>query len=75
MEGHMARFKYKEKTPERRLPVTALVVVAVLIVISIFLFMPPSQRINQGLDIQGGISVVMTAETTDGSVPDDEQME
>ena len=75
MEGHMARFKYKEKTPERRLPVTALIVVAVLIVISIFLFMPPSQRINQGLDIQGGISVVMTAETTDGSIPDEDQME
>ena len=52
-----------------------LVVTTLLIVASVFAFTPPAQRINQGLDIQGGLSVVLTAKSTDGSAITDEDME
>ena len=39
-----------------------LIVATVLLVLgSVFAFMPPQEKINQGLDIQGGLSVVLTA--------------
>ncbi|WP_165248240.1 protein translocase subunit SecD [Adlercreutzia sp. ZJ141] len=52
-----------------------LVATALLLVASVALFMPPQEKINQGLDIQGGLSVVLSAESTDGSAITDEQME
>ena len=52
-----------------------LVAATVLVVVCIALFMPPTEKINQGLDIQGGISVVLTASTTDGSEVTEEQLE
>ena len=39
------------------------------------MFMPPQDKINQGLDIQGGLSVVLTAEGTDGHEVTQEDME
>ena len=70
-----SRFKPKKKMSERRIPVTLLVVVAALVAGSIALFWPPTERINQGLDIQGGISVVMTAETASGEAPSSDDMD
>ena len=52
-----------------------LVLTALLLVGSVVLFMPPSEKINQGLDIQGGLSVVLSAESTDGSTVSSEDME
>ena len=53
-----------------------LIVLTVLLVIgSIAAFMPPQERINQGLDIQGGLSVVLSAKNTDGSAVSDDDME
>ncbi|MCI8366562.1 MAG: protein translocase subunit SecD [Eggerthellaceae bacterium] len=52
-----------------------LVVTTILVVASIFMFTPPSERINQGLDIQGGLSVVLTAKNADGGNITDEDME
>ncbi len=52
-----------------------LVLTTLLVVGSIIMFMPPSQKINQGLDIQGGLSVVLTANSTDGSQVTAEDME
>ena len=52
-----------------------LIVTTLLIVGSIILFMPPQEKINQGLDIQGGLSVVLTASSTDGDAITDEDME
>ena len=52
-----------------------LIITTILVVASIALFMPPQQRINQGLDIQGGLSVVLTATSTDGSDITDDDME
>ena len=40
-----------------------------------FLFTPPAERINQGLDIQGGLSVVLTAKGEDGAAVSTEDME
>ena len=42
----------------------SLAVVAVLVLGSWALFWPPKSRITQGLDIQGGVSVILTAKET-----------
>ncbi len=52
-----------------------LVITTVLVVVSVALFMPPNERINQGLDIQGGLSVVLTATSTDDTAITDDDME
>lgn len=52
-----------------------IVLTVVLVIGSIFAFTPPNERINQGLDIQGGLSVVLSASNTDGSAVSDEDME
>ena len=41
-----------------------LAITGVLVVASIALFWPPGERITQGLDIRGGLSVILTAEST-----------
>jgi len=46
-----------------------------LVVGSIFMFMPPQEKINQGLDIQGGLSVVLEAKSTAGQAVTAEDME
>ena len=52
-----------------------LIVTTLLLVLSVVMFMPPQEKINQGLDIQGGLSVVLTAKSTDGEAIDEETME
>lgn len=44
--------------------VLLLVITAVLLVGSWVMFWPPGSRITQGLDIQGGLSVILTAQET-----------
>jgi preprotein translocase subunit SecD/SecD/SecF fusion protein len=44
---------------------------AVLLVASWLLFWPPGEKITQGLDIQGGLSVILTAESTTTVTADD----
>ncbi len=61
---HRSTKKSRKSTVRRN--IWLLVLSAVLVVGSIFMFTPPSERINQGLDIQGGLSVVLTAKSTDG---------
>ena len=53
----------------------ATIVTTILVIASVFMFMPPQDKINQGLDIQGGLSVVLTAEGTDGHEVTQEDME
>jgi len=43
-----------------------LAIVAVLVIGSWALFMPPAQKITQGLDIRGGLSVILTAKPAPG---------
>lgn len=43
-----------------------LAIIAVLVIGSWAMFMPPGKKIKQGLDIQGGISVILTAQPQPG---------
>ncbi|GAB4273312.1 MAG: protein translocase subunit SecD [Coriobacteriia bacterium] len=54
---------------QRQKHALALVVVIVLVALAWWQFWPPSEKIRQGLDIQGGLSVILTAvETTQSPV-------
>ena len=52
-----------------------LILTTLLVIGSVFMFMPPQDKINQGLDIQGGLSVVLSAQSTDGSEVTQEDLE
>ena len=65
----------KKTTGNDRRNIWLLVLTTILMVASIWAFMPPQEKINQGLDIQGGLSVVLTASKTDGGAISDEDME
>ena len=52
-----------------------LLALALLLVACAVGFMPPTERITQGLDIRGGVSVILSASKTDGSTPSAEEME
>lgn len=67
--------KKKKKGSADRRNIWLLVVTTLLVVGSVFLFTPPAEKINQGLDIQGGLSVVLTAKSTDGGEITTEDME
>jgi preprotein translocase subunit SecD/SecD/SecF fusion protein len=59
--------------PKRRLPAEArhyagtLLVLVAACIACVVLFTPLNEKITQGLDIQGGVSVIMTASKPDGS--------
>ncbi len=61
-----AKKKSKVKNPNRR-NVWLLILTTLLVIGACFAFIPPQEKINQGLDVQGGLSVVLSANTTDGS--------
>ncbi len=68
----------KSKRPGRsadRRNVWLLIITTLLVIGSVFAFAPPQEKINQGLDIQGGLSVVLTAKGADGAEITPEQME
>ena len=65
----------KASTNTDRRNVWLLIIMTLLLIGSAIMFVPPQEKINQGLDIQGGLSVVLTAKTTDGSAIDDDTME
>ncbi|MBQ9021446.1 MAG: protein translocase subunit SecD [Eggerthellaceae bacterium] len=52
-----------------------LILTTLLVIGSVIVFTPPQERINQGLDIQGGLSVVLQANATDGSTITEEAMD
>ena len=66
--------KKPARTADRR-NVWLLILTTILVVVSVVLFTPPNEKINQGLDIQGGLSVVLTAKSTDGQAVTPEDME
>ena len=43
-----------------------LALCAILVIGSWVLFVPPNKKITQGLDIQGGLSVILTAQPRGG---------
>ncbi len=62
------------RTKERR-NIWLLVISALLIIGSIILFTPPQDKITQGLDIRGGLSVVLSANPDEGQEVTTEDME
>ena len=62
------------KNADRR-NVWLLIICTIAVIASLFAFTPPSEKINQGLDIQGGLSVVLSASNEDGSAISSEDME
>ncbi len=53
----------------------SLVVILLITVAAAFMLWPPQDKITMGLDIQGGLSVNLTAKTSDGGTPTSDQME
>ncbi len=67
------RQKEREKRIKRagggntnRRNVWLLILTTLLVIGSVVMFTPPQEKINQGLDIQGGLSVVLSAQSTNG---------
>ncbi len=58
--------KRKKASGNDRRNIWLLVVTTLLVIGSVIMFTPPNEKINQGLDIQGGLSVVLTANSTTG---------
>ena len=67
--------KESKKMSAARKNVWLVILACVLIIGSIVAFMPPDKTINQGLDIRGGLSVVLSAKSTDGGDVSTEDME
>lgn len=69
-----AKTPKKKLTADARRNVTTLIALAVLCVVCVIGFTPLSERITTGLDIQGGVSVILTATKSDGSSPTADEM-
>lgn len=71
--------KKKKSKPTRtnadRRNIWLLILTTMLVLGSVFMFMPPQEKVNQGLDIQGGLSVVLSANSTDGEDVTSDDME
>jgi preprotein translocase subunit SecD/SecD/SecF fusion protein len=61
-------------SPTTRRWASTLVILCVVLVVCVVGFTPLGERITQGLDIQGGVSVIMKATKSDGSMPSAEEM-
>ncbi|MDR1015589.1 MAG: protein translocase subunit SecD [Coriobacteriales bacterium] len=69
------RFKVKKKASPKRPQVTLLVLLAVLLAGSVLMFWPPQERVTQGLDVKGGLAVVLAAQKPDGSAVTADEMQ
>ena len=69
------RTKKKPARPTDRRNIWLLIITTLLVLGSVFMFTPPQEKINQGLDIQGGLSVVLTAKGADGAAVSNDDME
>lgn len=74
-ESRKSKKKRSSTKTQARRNIWLLVLCAILAIGAIFMFTPPQEKINQGLDIQGGLSVVLTATGEDGQAPSAEDME
>jgi SecD/SecF fusion protein len=61
------RFKPKKRPSRVRNHALLLILLALLMAGSVFMFTPPNEKIRQGLDVQGGFSVVLQAKNLDDS--------
>lgn len=70
-----SRTKRSRMRADKRRYVSTLFILLVVLVVCVVGFTPVGERITQGLDIQGGVSVIMTASKADGSAPSAEDMQ
>ena len=70
-----SKAKKKQVRGNDRRNIWLLVVTTLLVIGSVFLFTPPAEKINQGLDIQGGLSVVLTAKGEGGEAVSADDLE
>ncbi|MDR1712933.1 MAG: protein translocase subunit SecD [Coriobacteriales bacterium] len=68
------RFKVKKRPSQKRPHIALLALLVVLAALAIFMFYPPATKIHQGLDVQGGLSVVLEGSKSDGSTVTAEDM-
>lgn len=68
-----SRSKHRLSANARRW-VSTLVILAAVCVACVIAFTPLGTSINQGLDIKGGVSVILTASKSDGSQPTSDDM-
>ncbi len=74
--GGMSDKPAQQKTVGRnRNNVIAIVVICAIAIVAAIGLWPPQDKITQGLDIQGGVSVNLTASTLDGSAVTQDQMD
>lgn len=69
-----ARTSGKRRNTQARRYTFTLIALAVMLVACAVGFMPPAERITQGLDIRGGVSVILSATKADGSAVTAEEM-
>ncbi len=65
----------KPKVKRKKGNIIALAAICVIAIASAIMLYPPQDKITQGLDIQGGVSVNLSATTLDGSQVTQEQMD
>lgn len=74
----MAAMRKTKRKPARsmdRRNIWLLIITTLLVIGSVVMFVPPQEKINQGLDIQGGLSVVLTARSDTGATVSTDDME
>ena len=72
----VAKQARKADRPKRKKAnIAALIAICVLAIAAAIMLYPPQDKITQGLDIQGGVSVNLSASTLDGSAVTQEQMD
>ncbi|MGN0037955.1 MAG: protein translocase subunit SecD [Coriobacteriales bacterium] len=67
--------KAERKPKRKRTNLIAIVAICVIALAAAVMLYPPQDKITQGLDIQGGVSVNLSASTLDGSDVTQEQMD
>lgn len=65
----------KPKVKRKKGNIIALAAICVIAIASAIMLYPPQDKITQGLDIQGGVSVNLSATTLDGSQVTQDQMD
>ncbi len=74
-EARSASLAAAAGSKHRRNARICLVVTLIIAVGAAFMLWPPQDKITMGLDIQGGLSVSLTAATSDGGTPTADQMD
>ena len=73
--GHAHKASRKSDKAAVKRHIGVLIVAVALCVASAVAFTPLGEKITRGLDIQGGVSVILTASKSDGSAPSSEDMQ